>query len=61
METLCTYLHDFAILAPVECVELISFIVVRWNGSIRGGSMCFVFPPDLSAAQRFGQRWLPKQ
>lgn len=65
---LCTYLHDLAILAAVQRVQLIGFIVVWRDGCMKWGSLQFAFPlvkgfdvPGLSAAEGVRQRWLKHQ
>lgn len=63
-----TDLHDLAVLAAVQRVELIGFIVVWRDGSMRGRPPQLAFPLvegftglGFSAAQWLGQRWLQHQ
>lgn len=62
------YLHDLAILAAVQCVQLIGFIVMWRDGCMKGGSSQFTLPLvkgftvlGLSAAERVRQRRLKHQ
>lgn len=67
-ECLCTHLHDLAIPAAVQRVELVGFKVMWRDRRMKGGSLHFVFSllkgfavSGLSTAQGVRQRGLQHQ